>query len=147
MPSRQPAVSAEPAPVRAQPEVREAAAPAGGEPTPSEAAAQVAQAAAPAEPVAPVPSPVPPAAGADDADVLVLKYEADCWTAVQDADGKRLAYDLVKAGQVLNLQGKAPFRVTLGNAPAVNVQINGEPFDTVRFSRGRIARFQIPAGA
>jgi cytoskeleton protein RodZ len=66
---------------------------------------------------------------------------------VQDAEGNRLAYDLVKAGEVLSLQGKAPFRVTLGNAPAVTVQFNGEAFDTLRFSRGRIARFEVPTGA
>ncbi|MCB1733623.1 MAG: DUF4115 domain-containing protein [Gammaproteobacteria bacterium] len=76
-------------------------------------------------------------------DHLTLSYSDNCWTQIRDAAGKRLAFGVMKAGQVLELSGVAPFDVTLGQSDGVTVQFNGKPFDHTRFSRGKIARFQI----
>lgn len=76
-------------------------------------------------------------------DHLTLRYTDNCWTQVRDAAGKRLAFGVIKAGQVLELSGIAPFDVTLGQSDGVKVEFNGKPFDHTRFSRGKIARFQI----
>ncbi|MCP5142048.1 MAG: DUF4115 domain-containing protein [Gammaproteobacteria bacterium] len=76
-------------------------------------------------------------------DRLTLTYSDNCWTQVRDAAGKRLAFGVMKPGQVLDLSGVAPFDVTLGQSDGVSVEFNGKPFDHNRFSRGKIARFQI----
>jgi cytoskeleton protein RodZ len=102
-----------------------------------------AEAEAQAQGTAEASQPEPTAASSPAKDVLVFRYQEDCWTAVQDADGERLAYDVIKAGEQVTLRGRAPFRVTLGNAPGVELQFNGEPFDHLRYSRGRIARFEV----
>lgn len=74
---------------------------------------------------------------------LELRYEADSWTEVNDNAGRQLAYGLIRAGQVLELRGEAPFRVFLGYAPGVAVYYNGELFDHSPFQRRDVARFRI----
>ena len=76
-------------------------------------------------------------------DNLTLRYTDNCWTQIRDATGKRLAFGVIKAGEVLELSGIAPFDVTLGQSDGVTVEFNGRPFEHTRFSRGKIARFQI----
>jgi len=80
---------------------------------------------------------------AADPDTLVITYSEDSWTSVEDATGRKLIYDLVKGDTVRELKGQAPFRVVLGNARAVRIEINGQSFDHMAYSRGNIARFQV----
>lgn len=58
---------------------------------------------------------------------LMLAFSGPCWLEVYDARGARLAFELVEAGEYRSFQGPAPWRVVLGNAPAVNAHINGRP--------------------
>jgi cytoskeleton protein RodZ len=58
---------------------------------------------------------------------LSLAFSGPCWIEVYDARGARLAFELVEAGQQRSFDGPAPWRVVLGNAPAVNAQIDGQP--------------------
>ena len=74
---------------------------------------------------------------------LELKFSADSWLAVRDADGKRLAWETVKAGSTRQLQGQPPLKVVLGNAEAVRISFQGEPFDPTPFTIGRMARFSV----
>ncbi len=81
---------------------------------------------------------------AGSADVLTLRLNASSWLEVRDATGKRLVYKLGRSGDVEQVSGKAPFQVVLGNSPAVEVQINGEPFDQSPYNgNGRKARFKV----
>jgi cytoskeleton protein RodZ len=74
---------------------------------------------------------------------LELEFNADSWIAVRDADGKRLAWETVKAGSSRHLRGLPPLKVVLGNANAVRVTYEGELFDPAPYTSGRIARFVV----
>lgn len=74
---------------------------------------------------------------------LELKFSADSWLAVTDADGKRLAWETIKAGSTRQLQGVPPLKVVLGNAAAVNISFQGTPFDPSPHTIGRMARFSV----
>ncbi|HET9862392.1 MAG TPA: RodZ domain-containing protein [Steroidobacteraceae bacterium] len=65
---------------------------------------------------------------------LRLQLANDSWVEVYDSRGERLFYDVASAGSVQSLEGRAPLRVVLGNAGAVDVQVDGQ-------------RREIPPGA
>ena len=58
---------------------------------------------------------------------LGLKFAALSWVEISDADGRRLLHGLIDAGGERLLSGTPPLRVVLGNAPAVALQLNGQP--------------------
>jgi cytoskeleton protein RodZ len=96
------------------------------------------------EEVAQAPAPVVEVRPSGGKDRLRLAFSARSWTEVYDADNQRLLFDLVKPGAVKTLQGRAPFRVILGDASGVEVSIDGVPFDHSPFQRrGKTARFQV----
>ena len=79
-------------------------------------------------------------------DMLVLTASEDCWAEINDANGKRLYYDLVKSGMTKEFQGQAPFRVFLGFAPSVEIKINGQAFDFSSYvRRNKTAKFNVKA--
>ena len=63
--------------------------------------------------------------GADQA--LVFRFTQDCWVRVLDASGAALHSGLERAGSELEVRGEAPFTLTLGYAPGVLLEYNGEP--------------------
>ncbi len=63
-------------------------------------------------------------------DILQFAFTDECWVEVSDAKGDVLFTDLKQPGDSLTLEGKAPFKVMLGNARAVSLSLNGEPVDT-----------------
>lgn len=77
-------------------------------------------------------------------EVLVIKVSDESWAEVVDANGYQLLYYLLRPGMVRHLQGQAPFRVFLGNAPAVELSLNQERFDHAPFRRrNSTARFSV----
>jgi cytoskeleton protein RodZ len=66
---------------------------------------------------------------------LGLRFSAPSWVEVTDANGRRLLSGLIAAGSTRALVGTAPLRVTLGNAPAVGVELNGQPVAIVGLVR------------
>jgi len=56
---------------------------------------------------------------------VTLRFSADSWAEVYDADGQRLFYDIGSAKSSRNLSGTPPLRVVLGNASGVSLSING----------------------
>ncbi len=104
------------------------------------------------EPVQPPRAPQARAAGSESpraatgtaADArLVLKFNADSWVEISDARGRRLLFDLGKAGQTRVLEGEAPFQILLGYAPGVEIEYNGRPYDHQRHTRNHVARFKL----
>lgn len=91
-------------------------------------------------PEAPTPPPLTPATPQS---LLELEFQADCWSDITDAAGRKLAYGLIKAGEKLALHGEAPFKVFLGYANGVTVYYNGELYDHSPFQRGDVARFRV----
>lgn len=77
---------------------------------------------------------------------LDLSFSGDCWTEITDGNGRRLFFDLGRAGRTVSVSGAAPFSVLLGNADNVRLQLNGVSMpipDDDR--RGQTARFTLSA--
>jgi cytoskeleton protein RodZ len=58
---------------------------------------------------------------------VTLRFAADSWVEVYDANGEKLFYDIGSADTQRTFSGTPPFRVTLGNAPGVTLNVNGKP--------------------
>ena len=81
-------------------------------------------------------------------DLLVLSTRSESWTEVQDANGNRLFFQLIKQGEKHQLKGVAPFRVFLGNAPSVSLRVNEQDVNISDFIRqNKIAHVSIEANA
>jgi cytoskeleton protein RodZ len=74
---------------------------------------------------------------------LVLEYQQESWTEVDDSAGRRLVYGLMQAGQTVELKGEAPFKIFLGYAKGVTIYYNSKLFDHSAFQRGDVARFHV----
>lgn len=59
-------------------------------------------------------------------DLISFSFTQECWVEVSDARGDVLIADLQRAGSQVQLQGKAPFDVKLGNAPGAAIEFNGD---------------------
>jgi cytoskeleton protein RodZ len=77
-------------------------------------------------------------------DILVIGTVSESWIEIQDANTPRLIFELIKKGSVYRVKGQAPFKVFLGNAPSVSLQLNGKAVDIMSFLRsGNIAHVHI----
>lgn len=74
---------------------------------------------------------------------LQISYAGDCWTEISDARGRRLFFDLGRAGRTVNLSGEAPFNVLFGDAENVSLRINGQDFELPAADRRGTARLTI----
>lgn len=97
--------------------------------------------AAPAAPGADAPAPTALQPGQVS---LQLKFSADSWVEVFDGSGKAVLYDLGKAGTERTITAAAPLSVTIGNAAAVAVAVNGRVLPALPRAEGQVlARFGI----
>lgn len=84
----------------------------------------------------------PPVAAGDD--VIELMANEDSWTEVVDANDVGLLYDLVQQEHTVILRGTAPFDIFLGNAPAMEISVNGIKINMTKFVRSNnIAHFSV----
>lgn len=67
-------------------------------------------------------------------DVLFIATISESWVQVDDVNRSRLLYELIKRGKDYRVQGQAPFKIFLGNAPAVTVQINSHDVDLASYT-------------
>ncbi len=75
---------------------------------------------------------------------LQVKFAADSWIEVFDGSGKAVLYDLGKAGTERTLTATAPLSVTIGDAAAVAVTVNGRVLPDLPRAQGQaLARFSI----
>lgn len=74
---------------------------------------------------------------------LVLYADEESWVDVRDALQNKLIYETVPAGRRVVLEGLAPLKVFIGNAPGVRVEFDGRPYDISPYKRGLIARFTL----
>lgn len=77
-------------------------------------------------------------------DSLTMRFYDACWVNVIDAAGERIAFGTKEKGYVMDLKGKAPFVVTLGNPTVVAISFNQQPYDISTLPIGRVAKFTIP---
>ncbi len=77
-------------------------------------------------------------------DKLKITVSADTWADVKDANKYQLVYDLLRAGESVELLGEAPFSVFLGNGNGVEIRFNDEAIDISRRIRDdNTARLKI----
>ena len=86
-------------------------------------------------------APAPVEAVLDDE--LMFSFTGECWVEVSDAKGDVLFTDLQQPGDSLRLTGQAPFKVMLGNARVVALQLNGEPVNTQPGSNRNTLRMTV----
>lgn len=80
-------------------------------------------------------------------EVLTMTFMEDSWIEIRDADMQLLTWDLIRSGAALEISGKAPFEVLLGNSPGVVIHIDGKRFDHSGFHQSdRTSRFKVPGG-
>lgn len=78
--------------------------------------------------------------------VLTMTFMDDCWIEIRDADMQLLHWDLMRSGATLEMEGKAPFEVLLGNSPGVVIYIDGKRFEHSRYHQNdRTSRFKVPS--
>jgi cytoskeleton protein RodZ len=80
---------------------------------------------------APPPDLVPMVSLVSEGDTLAFSFENQCWVKVTDADGSVIFAGLQSAGSQLNLSGKAPFRVIVGNVDGTTLVYNGQSVELV----------------
>jgi cytoskeleton protein RodZ len=56
---------------------------------------------------------------------LQLTFNGECWAEIYDARGMRLFFGFGHTGTTQELSGVAPFRLVLGNGPAVALALEG----------------------
>ncbi len=73
-----------------------------------------------------------------------MTFAADSWAEIYDGAGKAVFYDLGRAGSQRSITAEAPLSVTLGNAPAVTLSVNGRAMVLPPVPAGQtVARFKI----
>jgi cytoskeleton protein RodZ len=92
----------------------------------------------------PVAAPVPAAPGAPGTgSVLHLEFGEESWTEIKDASGRMLHRQLNPAGSSVDVSGRPPFEVVIGNAAQARLTYNGRPIDLKPFTDSTVARFAL----
>lgn len=80
-------------------------------------------------------------------DEMILTAIGDSWCEIFDASGKRLFYQLMKEDNEEVLHGLAPFKVFLGNASQIRIEVNGKivDFESLIVSNKNTANFSVSA--
>lgn len=94
-----------------------------------------------AEQPAPADVVSPAAPEATGQHVLTLTASADCWYEITAADGTKLQSGMLHAGDTRTLHSDGALRVTLGNASAVTVTEDGQPFALDAIQHSNVAHF------
>lgn len=102
-------------------------------------------AAAPAAPAsAPLAAVANTSASTASSQQLVFVAREECWITVTEAGGKQLLRRSLQVGETVGLSGTLPLSVVVGRASAVDVQVNGKPYDLKPVTRGGgVARFEV----
>jgi len=97
--------------------------------------------------VAAVGTPATPAPVIEPGHVMLsMTFAADSWAEIYDGAGKAVLYDLGRAGSQRTIAAQAPLSVTLGNAPAVTLSVNGRAMPMPPVPAGQtVARFKVQA--
>lgn len=97
-----------------------------------------------AEPVA-ANEPGPPEEAPGPMARIGLELVEDSWVEIETADGERMEFDLLRAGTSRSYSGMPPFRVLLGRASAVNLTLDGRPYDFDGHDQGGVVEIQVGA--
>ncbi|MDF7680397.1 cytoskeleton protein RodZ [Enterobacteriaceae bacterium ESL0689] len=110
---------------------------------------------APAQTEVNTPTAIPPATALpavaadsstqpDTTQDLVINFSDECWLEVSDARGKKLFSGLQHKGEHLNLNGQAPYKLTIGAPAATQILYRGKAVDLSRFIKAhQVARLTL----
>lgn len=91
------------------------------------------------------PAPEPAAAPAPTVDRIAMEFSRVCWIKIVDAKGHTLSQGRQDAGSRVDVEGEAPFQVTIGDAAAVSsVSINDAPARLPSHRSGDVVRVTLP---
>ena len=91
-------------------------------------------------------APSEPATPEVDPAHLVLTFTGRSWVDVRDASGARLLTGIYETGETHALDGKPPYKITLGYAPGVEMTIGGQAVDIDASTTGNAtARLTVDA--
>lgn len=126
-----------------------AVAPTGGDAAEQASAAGSDAASAPPAPTPtqaqPQPAQSAPSGGAVSHSGIAMSFSRACWIKVVDKTGKTLTQGVQKSGSSVNLDGKPPFRVTIGDAGAVTtVTVDGKPANLPSHRSGDVIHVTLP---
>ncbi|MFC0402884.1 helix-turn-helix domain-containing protein [Paraburkholderia rhizosphaerae] len=129
----------------------EAPAPAATAPNTASAAHNAAAGAAPTTAAAAAATPASAeaaqAAAPAGSSTVALKVTQDSWFSIRQKDGKEVFSGLVHAGDSKEVNGEAPFKVTIGNKAGLeSMTLDGQPVDPAKYAsaKGNVARFALP---
>ncbi|NDY94834.1 helix-turn-helix domain-containing protein [Wenzhouxiangella limi] len=77
--------------------------------------------------------------------VLVIEVLEDSWLEVYAGDGQRLEYDLLRSGDRRRFEADPPFRLLLGRASAIALELDGKPVEFDGQDRADVASFDLLA--
>jgi cytoskeleton protein RodZ len=129
------------APATAAPESGDSS-PAGNESASAIADAGAGMAAVTESPAMVVPDDAALPAAAQSARIE-LSFAAECWVDAIDATGARKYYGLGRGGDRAEFDAVLPLDILVGDAGAVTLSVNGEPFPVPQPRRGNRARFSV----
>ncbi|MFZ3186635.1 MAG: RodZ family helix-turn-helix domain-containing protein [Pseudomonas sp.] len=75
--------------------------------------------------------------------LVSVRFTANCWAQLTDANGKVLFSALKRAGETLELAGKPPLELRLGFARGAQVSYNGQLVDVAPYTSGETARMKL----
>ncbi len=73
--------------------------------------------------------------GGGQDDIIEIFAEKGSWMEVRDVTSARLLYSMIPSGESRVVQGKAPFRISMGNANSTRVFINDIKVDMTGYIR------------
>ncbi|MCB1802829.1 MAG: DUF4115 domain-containing protein [Gammaproteobacteria bacterium] len=82
-------------------------------------------------------------AAADGQQQIVMTFSGPCWVDVRDSERKFKLFGEMPKGERKVLGGKPPYKVVIGNASAVEILVDGKPFDLGPYAKGNVARFTL----
>jgi cytoskeleton protein RodZ len=77
--------------------------------------------------------------------VLSIEVLEDSWLEVYAGDGQRLEYDLLRGGDQRRFEAEPPFRLLLGRASAIALELDGKPVEFEGQDRADVASFDLLA--
>lgn len=77
-------------------------------------------------------------------DTLVLRFHGDSWATVIDATGTRLMNQTGLKGSTRTIEGKAPFKLTIGRVSELAIEFNGAEVALPNAKNRATERFSVP---
>lgn len=74
---------------------------------------------------------------------LVISFQGESWLEVTDATGDKVIAKLQPAGSTVQLTGRAPFSVMLGNAAAATITFDGQVVDSAPIGNRRTRKLTV----